>query len=95
MSATLEEQTLAALRRIEPVLARIEHQQVDHGTRLTRIEARLDATLPTLATKEEMHKLGFDLTWRFLGLLGVILLGYLGAIWWVVTLTLRAHGVTG
>lgn len=123
-------EALAILRRLEPMLARIE---ADRATL-----ARIEAMLPTLAdretvaridermagfatkgdlaelktetkanvaalrnevqagvhgTREEIAKLGFDLTWRFLTLLGVMLAAYLGAVWFVVSLTLRSHGV--
>jgi len=111
-----DSEALAILRRVEPTLARIEDRLGGVEQRVARVEAilpsfatkeetariaeRLDAVLPTLATKEEVArvggdiaKLGFDLTWRFLAVLGGLLVAYLAAVWFVVTLTLRAHGV--
>ena len=91
-----DSEALAILRRVEPTLARIEDRLGGVEQRVARVEA----ILPTLATKEEVArvggdiaKLGFDLTWRFLAVLGGLLVAYLAAVWFVVTLTLRAHGV--
>lgn len=48
-----------------------------------------EITLPTLATKADVWNLGYSMTWRFLSALIVILLAYLGAVWFVVSLVLR------
>jgi hypothetical protein len=42
------------------------------------------AVIPSLATKADVSKLGYDLTWRLVGLIAGILIVYLGAIWWIV-----------
>jgi hypothetical protein len=103
-----DSEALAILRRVEPTLARIDDRLGGVEQRLARVEAilptlatkedtariagRLDAILPTLATKEAVAKLGYDLTWRFFAVLIGLLVSYLGAVWYVVTLTIRAHG---
>ena len=82
----VENEAVAILRRLEPALLRLEQ-------RVTGLDARLDTTLPTLATKADVVQLGYDLTWRFLSVMGVVLIAYLAAIWFVVGLVLKAHGV--
>jgi|SRR6516162_1830768 hypothetical protein len=100
-----ESEALAILRRIEPALGRLQQDVAATLVDVAAIKAtlphlatkeevaRVVGVLPQLATKDELRQLGYDLTWRFLSLLGVILLAYLAAVWFVVTLTMRAHGV--
>jgi hypothetical protein len=46
--------------------------------------AAIQAVMPTLAAKSDVSKLGYDLTWRLVSLIAVILAVYLGAVWWIV-----------
>jgi hypothetical protein len=55
-ATTAPDTTLAILRRIEPLLSRLTEDVTGIKVNIARLEARLDAILPTLTTKADLER---------------------------------------
>ena len=55
--------------------------------RLSKIEARLDALIPTLATKEDLHREINAQTWRLVTFVTIVGSGLAAAVYFIATHT--------
>lgn len=75
-----------------PSLRQVDARLNEVAVRLSVIENTIGHLAATLATKADVHQLAFDLTWRFIGLMILVLGAHLAGVWYVVSQTLKAHG---
>jgi hypothetical protein len=79
LASKADKADVAAIQAMLPTLATKAEVAAVKGDTMA-----IQAVLPTLATAADVSRLGYDLTWRLIGLLAVILAVYLGAVWWIV-----------
>lgn len=97
MSEAIDREALDILRRIEPQLVLIQVSLAEKPTRvefdrlresestMRAVQSGHTAMLASLATKDDVSKLGFSLTWRLIMLMVVVLGLHFAAMWWLVS----------